>query len=182
MKRSAPLARKTPLARKSSAVKAKAKKKPLPSIKQLRDKLWELTSLYVRAREADVSGMAACVTCGVRKPWKELQAGHWIPRVRGNGTRWDLRNIHPQCSQCNLLEGGNLAPYYLYMVNRYGPSVLEELAVESGSTVQFKRADYEARIEDIAGRLARLGLRSSPVVTFRSRQSVGRTWEQDHIS
>ena len=67
-------------------------------------------SIYVRLKEADASGVNSCFTCGKKYPWKELQAGHYIPRTHLL-TRFDLRNCRPQCKACNEFLAGNLAVY-----------------------------------------------------------------------
>ena len=129
-------------------------------------KLWRLTSEYVRKRDArerlgDVRGMGSnrnsdngqCVTCGIIKPIKELQAGHFIPRAQGNATYFDLRNVHTQCYRCNINLGGNGAEYYPYMLDRYGQETIDELRRLSNTTVKFTRSDYEDMIEDMQEKL-----------------------------
>lgn len=51
-----------------------------------------------------------CFTCGVHKNAATLEVGHFVPR-RYLATRWDLRNCHLQCIECNRLKSGNLARY-----------------------------------------------------------------------
>lgn len=135
---------------------ATKKKSRRPSLRKLRDKAWDLTSKYVRMSAANENGYASCVTCGVTKPWGQLQAGHFVPQARGNAVRFDLRNCHPQCPRCNIFLYGNLLEYYPYMVRRYGEDVVAELKALSGITVKYTRSDYEGMIEDLSGRLAEL--------------------------
>lgn len=97
--------------------------------------------------------MGACVTCGIVKPWKELQAGHFIARAQGLGTYFDLRNVHTQCYRCNVNLGGNGPEYYPYMLKRYGQGTIDELKRLSNTTVKFTRADYEQMIEDMKQKL-----------------------------
>lgn len=49
-----------------------------------------------------------CFTCG--RTDLILEVGHFVPR-RYKATRWDLRNCHLQCINCNRMEGGNLGVY-----------------------------------------------------------------------
>lgn len=134
------------------------KKQKKPSLKTLRAKAWELTSKYVRLREADENGYNRCVTCGITKHWKELQAGHFIPQARGNAIRWDIRGIHPQCHRCNINLGGNGAEYTFYMLDRYGRGIVDDLRRVAATTRIMRAADYEAIIDDMATRLARIAL------------------------
>ncbi len=63
-------------------------------------------SFYVRMTFANDDGdYVRCYTCDTFHPVKEIHAGHFISRV-WRGTRWDLRNIRPQCAKCNTYEEG----------------------------------------------------------------------------
>lgn len=86
----------------------------------LRAKLDEYVSKFVRLTNADEYGYCYCVTCGCRKHWKEIQAGHFITRGK-NATRWDLKNIHCQCFTCNVRQNGNYPKYAEYLIATYGP-------------------------------------------------------------
>lgn len=154
--------------------KQKPKTKPL---KWYRDKAWELTSKYVRLREADEDGYNRCVTCGITKPWKELQAGHFIPQARGNAIRWDLRGIWPQCFRCNINLGGNGAEYTCYMLDRFGRQTVDDLRGVAASTRIMRRADYEEIIDDMATRLARIALNPG-----EREESESTRWALEHCS
>jgi hypothetical protein len=129
------------------------KKKTIP---QLKKKLWELTSKFVRLRDSDDCGYATCVTCNACRPWQEIHAGHFIARAQGNATAWDLRNIHAQCFRCNINLGGNGAEYYPYMLKRYGEDVVSELRRLSKTTRKITRAEYAEMIDEMATKLAKL--------------------------
>ena len=134
----------------------KKKKKKLPPLPRLKKKAWELTSLYIRRRYAHDNGMAECVTCGKWLPWTEGDAGHWIPQARGNSVRYDPRNIHFQCKNCNGRLGSNPANYAVFMANEYGVEVMQELLAKSRTVTRYRRQDYLEIIDDMAGRLASL--------------------------
>ena len=51
---------------------------------------------------------SCCFTCG--RTDQTLEVGHFVPR-RYRATRWDLRNCHLQCIECNRLKSGNLDIY-----------------------------------------------------------------------
>ena len=126
----------------------------------------EATSEYVRrsaSREYNKAAygaasevcdeLAECVTCRIVKPWKELQAGHFIPRAQGNATYFDLRNIHSQCYRCNINLGGNGAEYYPYMLDKYGIEVINELRELSRTTKKITIPEYEDMIKDMEQKL-----------------------------
>ena len=124
-----------------------------PSISTLKKKLWKLTSEYVRRSAANDDGYAKCVTCGIEKPYKELQSGHFIPKALGTSIYFDLRNIHPQCYRCNINLGSNGPEYFRFMQERYGDEVIEDLRALSRTTLKLYASDYEEMIEDMKEKL-----------------------------
>lgn len=141
--------------------KCTIKKKPkLKSVKWLKTKLWELTSKYVRYSAIESDGLVQCVTCYRRLLPTEIHAGHFQPKKRGLNIYFDLRNIHPQCPQCNMFERGRLATYAVYMVKTYGEGILEELERASHETVKWHRSGFEERIEDLKNKLNEVSTQS----------------------
>ncbi len=96
--------------RKSQKPKAPSKRRKLEDMShsELVQILDAELSLWVRASVAAYSaipGYVFCYTCGKLIHWKEADCGHYIPRVH-HGTRWDLRNLRPQCTTCNSYNEG----------------------------------------------------------------------------
>jgi hypothetical protein len=83
------------------------------------DKLWKAFSEYIRRRNADENGMVKCFTCSSFKHWKEMQAGHGIPRQHW-GTRYDEKNVQSQCRKCNCFEQGEQAEFSKQVDLKYG--------------------------------------------------------------
>lgn len=116
------------------------------SIKTLQRTLDGVFSQYIRQRNAGSEGLTACVTCGKVLHWTLGHAGHFIKRQH-LAVRYDPRNAHFQCVQCNTYRGGNLIEYTLYMQKRYGVKVVEELMRLKNTTVKYTRSDFEELIE-----------------------------------
>lgn len=95
------------------------KKTKKPSVAKLKKKLWTLFSEYIRRLYARPDETCECVTCGVVKHWKELQAGHFIPAGSSNNLRFVEMNVHPQCYSCNCMKHSNPIEYRIYMEERY---------------------------------------------------------------
>ena len=150
-----------------------AKRKPV--VKRLQKHLWELTSKYVRLHASNWNGDCSCVTCGLTKPWKEMQAGHFIPRAQGNSTKWDLRNIHPQCYRCNINLGGNGAEYYPFMVKTYGEKVVTELRQLSNQSRKITLGEYQTMIDEMAERISKL-------IMERQRSNYWTHWALQNVS
>ncbi len=117
-----------------------------PTLKSLKNKLDRVFSEWVRRRGSDEGGTNNCVTCGALKYWKELQAGHFYRRVH-LGTRWDERNVWPQCGACNVLRRGNYASYARFMYGKFPKEVLDELDQLHRETVKLTRDYLEGLIK-----------------------------------
>lgn len=116
------------------------KKKTKPSISKLKKKADAAFSAYIRQRDCGV-----CFTCGVKRPWKDMQAGHFVSR-RHLSTRYHEKNVHCQCVQCNVFLKGNMVKYARSLMDKYGDNIIEDLDNLSKIIVPFKRADYESII------------------------------------
>ena len=98
--------------------------------KQLWKLAWKKFSIFVRSNEADFSGYVACCCCGIKYQWNsgEIHAGHWIH----GRLEFDLRNIHPQCRNCNYKYNPNSkALYGVYMAKKYGSEEMENIVKEA---------------------------------------------------
>lgn len=122
------------------------------TVSQLKKKVWAACSEYVRRRDADWRGYVVCVTCGKVMPWKEAQAGHFVPGRR-NSVLFDTRHIYPQCPRCNVFLHGNLIAYYPFMLKKVGKKVIEELKRLSQKDKQFTRAELEQLLLDFKQKL-----------------------------
>jgi len=100
-------------------------------------KLWNLVSRYIRLKYSDDNGYCSCVTCGQTKHYKQMQAGHFIPKKKGNAIYFIEENIHPQCYQCNINLGGYGAMYTRFMLETYGQEKIDELLDLAGTTVKL---------------------------------------------
>ena len=83
-------------------MKKKLKKK---SISKLKKELDSVFSKYIRHKYSK-NGMVACYTCGVSKPIKQMQNGHFQSRKHLN-TRWSEDNCRVQCVGCNVFKYGD---------------------------------------------------------------------------
>lgn len=104
---------------------AKQSKKPV-DIKRLTARLDKYFSEYVRRRDADKNGVVRCCTCNTPHHWKDIDAGHFVSRDR-KATRWDKKNVHPQCQYCNRFRSGEQHKHGLYIDKRYGAGTAQQL-------------------------------------------------------
>lgn len=77
--------------------------------------------------------------------WKNMHNGHFIDRAHIK-TRYDERNCHAQCQNCNIRLRGNIEKYKRIIIQKYGVSVLEELESGKHSIEKWTVADYKEKI------------------------------------
>lgn len=124
-------------------MKTTSKRKPV-SRGQLVRKLDSIFSQYIRLKES-ADGYASCVTCGVTKPWKEMQNGHFFSRAR-YATRWDEDNCHVQDYRCNVALSGNYISYTKYMIDTYGREFVDALEEKSKSLPKITSIELKEMI------------------------------------
>jgi hypothetical protein len=126
------------------------KKRRLPkekSIKKLKKKLWDLQSEYIRRTEKK------CFTCGKKKNWKELQAGHFIHK---DCLDFERKNIHAQCVGCNHFRSGNRIIYAEKLEELYGFGIIQELRKLGDKIKKWKVSELEEKIEFLKQELNKL--------------------------
>lgn len=115
---------------------------------KLRKEADKVFSIWIRERDEWV-----CFTCGTRVEdlgdWKQrrlMHAGHYVSRTC-LALRYEEKNVHAQCWQCNIAKKGNYPVYAIKMIDKYGEQFLRELdRIYRGSkAVPFKygREFYE---------------------------------------
>ena len=106
--------------------------------------------------ESARNGICECVTCGCKKPWKEMQAGHAVSG-RTNGIYFDERGIHPQCFVCNVKKHGAYEEYVPWMYEHYGKDVYDDLKRLRRTAVTFTQEELKEMIEGYKVRIKEAG-------------------------
>jgi hypothetical protein len=128
-------------------------KRKKPTRSKLVKKLDILFSQFVRVSNTDKNGYCICVTCGKKGHWKDgsIQAGHFMSR-KHYSTRWDIRNVKPQCVGCNMFKSGEQYKYSIYL----GSELANELYLQSNKIVKFSNDDLQEMIDRYSTELKRL--------------------------
>ena len=113
----------------------------------LREKIWNLMSKVKRLLFADHRGMVLCVTCGTEHHWKEIDAGHYVPKSLGTAARFDWFNFWPQCTYCNHVLQGNGYKYGRWVEDTMGSDERIRLEQLSGKVTKLYTADYLEMLE-----------------------------------
>lgn len=114
-------------------------------------KIDRLFSRYIRQKHANFGGWVECVTCGLSLPWEDSQAGHFVKRGHA-ATRWDERNVAPQCPRCNLYLNGAQDEFAAYIVRTYGETALHELLRLKRTEKRWTMAELRGLSEQFGGR------------------------------
>ena len=112
---------------------------------KLKKKLWELCKKTIRQRDGDVCFI--CGRCGLTgSGW---HTGHFIPSSTcGAFLRYDLRNLHSSCYNCNINLGGNGALFYKRLVEVYGQKFVDQLFADKQKITQADEQFYKAKIKE----------------------------------
>ncbi|AUR82901.1 NinG protein [Vibrio phage 1.029.O._10N.261.55.A7] len=123
------------------------RKKALKPVKWWQDMLQKLVNQYVvHVRDKEMP----CCTCGASSPSIKYDAGHYRTRKAAPELRYELTNIHVQCSvNCNQYGSGMRSEYREFIKRNYGDDHLTWL---DGKHKSLKEAfphwsDYEAEIK-----------------------------------
>ncbi len=103
-------------------------------------------SQYVRLRDS-AGGLAVCITCGVKKPIKEMQCGHFVKRSV-NLLRYDEENCNAQCYSCNVMRYGEQYLYAKALDDKYGDGTAEKLMNQRQISHQFTTEELQQIIQD----------------------------------
>src|SRR3990167_9039990 len=124
--------------------KTKLKKKSPKKISALKRRLWTITSQLCK----QIYGKK-CYTCLRQAEGSGLHCGHFIPSSTcGIGLRYDLRNLRPQCYNCNINLGGNGATFYRKMVEEVGQKAVDEIFKIKNEIHKWSLQDYENKIKE----------------------------------
>jgi hypothetical protein len=116
-------------AKKEKKEHAKAKRETREQLKALMTrtkwfaKLQVVVNQWVLYRDRD----EPCCTCGTTRPIK-FDAGHFHTVKARSDIRFELTQIHRQCSQnCNVYGSGMRNEYEKFLIEKYGPSHIDYL-------------------------------------------------------
>lgn len=131
----------------------KPKKKPKKlTTSQLKKKLDNVFSKYIRQKYADNDGYVLCYTCGIKKSYAEIQNGHFVSRSH-LATRYLEENCRPQCVGCNIFAGGRVAVFATNL-EREKKGIVQELYRKAQEITKYY--PYEEKIKEYEEKLQKL--------------------------
>lgn len=112
------------------------------SIQQLVVKAQRVFNAYIRDRDKDKT----CISCG-KVLLGKYDAGHYHNANNHWSVRFDERNVHGQCVQCNQHLHGNLIKYRVGLLLRIGQEELDKLDSIANETRNFSKKELFEIIE-----------------------------------
>jgi len=98
---------------------------------------------FVRLRDKD----KGCVSCGTPLVGK-YDAGHFFSAGGHGSVRFDLRNIHSQCTFCNQWQHGNLFNYHKELLKRIGSEEFNNLELQSNGVHKHDKEELKQLIKE----------------------------------
>lgn len=108
---------------------------------QLTKELDTVFSQYIRNSRSK-NGVCVCITCDREYEVKKIHCGHFMSR-QYMSTRWDERNVAPQCYGCNVMQQGKQFEFSL----KLGKELSEELYLLSKQTKKYSLDELKELIE-----------------------------------
>lgn len=112
----------------TTSLKRSSFKKKIPDTPQAL--LDGIVSKVVRLNFANEFGLVQCATCQTVLHWTNMQCGHFQPRQHVS-TRYDMKNLAPQCEDCNCYNQGRIELFAEFIDTRYGTGTAEMLKTQA---------------------------------------------------
>lgn len=125
----------------------KTKKPTVAKLKKDADKYYSQATRYRFAEKRGDTWYAKCITCGVDKPIKQLQCGHFMSR-RHNILRYRDENTAAQCYGCNVMSQGRQYEFAIAIDDLYGEGTAKALHKESKRLHTFTIEELQSIIQD----------------------------------
>ena len=119
---------------KKERVNLKARKEAVKPMSKWLSDLQVLVNKYVRLRDIN----DGCISCDKDKHWSgQWHAGHYFSRGHSSSLRFNLNNIHRQCSACNNHLSGNIGEYTPRLIEKIGQSKIDYLIAHKSDVRKY---------------------------------------------
>jgi len=114
--------------------RTKIKRKSKTPLAKAKVKLWKALKEVISIRDGDT-----CISCGATGlVGHNKHGGHFIPSSSCGGfLRYDLRNVHIQCSTCNLFRGGAGAEYTRALEKKYSTKFVDKIIQDKQEIIRL---------------------------------------------
>ncbi len=107
------------------------------SLPELKKRLQRIVNKYIRLRDEQ----ELCISCQRYCPHGE--AGHFWAQGSNGALRYNLDNIHKQCTNCNVWLSANLLEYRINLIKKIGKEKVEWLDLHHKDIKKWTREELE---------------------------------------
>lgn len=130
--------------------------------KGIKGRFWTVFAEYIRLRDSKKYG--TCITCGARKTYAEVQAGHYLAAGNcGFGLLFHEENVHGECPYDNGFNPNHQHEYRVNLIKRIGLERVESLEQTykdshygGKTTKEWTKKEYEIKILEYREKIKKL--------------------------
>lgn len=74
-----------------------------------------------------------CISCGQPHDIGARHCSHYRSRAAASSLRYHWANTNMSCAQCNSYKSGNVVPYRVSLVRKYGEDIVQRLENNNGT-------------------------------------------------
>lgn len=119
------------------------------------DKLWKVFSIYIRLKYSNENGYCQCYTCGAWRYYTGCDAGHGIGR-QYKATKFDEKNVRPQCKPCNGFHGGKREMFKEAMDKEHGPGTWDLMEFKARQVANVGQFEWDVLAKHYSKEVAKL--------------------------
>ena len=128
--------------------RTKINKRSKSPLAKLKNELWQLCRKMIKQKYAH-----ECYTCGktLVDGQQDFHIGHFISSsICSTELRYDLDNLRPQCSGCNVWKSGNWIAYEQRLIIEHGENYVKDLKEKNQRTKGLKYDElwYKDKIKE----------------------------------
>ena len=101
---------------------------------------------WIRERDR-VGDYFVCISCGVEKHVREMQATHYLPAGNNGAIRLNEHNVNGGCTTCNIDLHGNQDGYRIGLIAKIGLENVEALEAQAKTPFKWDREELAGIIE-----------------------------------
>lgn len=119
---------------KANRAKAKVRKEAVKPKSKWLSELQTVFNRYVRLRDIN----NGCISCDKGAGWQgQWHAGHYFSRGHSSSLRFNLHNVHKQCSVCNNHLSGNIGEYTPRLIEKVGEAKFDKLVMHKSDVASY---------------------------------------------
>lgn len=122
------------------------KKSATESLPELLERAQKTFNAWIRKRDRANDRTTTCISCGLWKSNKDMDAGHFFPSTY-SFLRFNVDNVHAECNVCNRMDDNHLEGYKTRLIAKIGLERFKWLEKNRNKKFKWDRAELLTIIE-----------------------------------